>query len=795
MFARRKASLVKKAMELSVLCDCDVGLIIFGPGSASTQQGGPGGPGSGPGAGPRLYQFSSVAMDELLERYAAMVAEPHERRRGGELLRHYYELFPDADGVPESATAAAATAAAAAAAASDAFDRNGPSGVGLPSGPMGGVGPHGGGGGMAPLDGMLGSAGGGGARRPSDLGGLKRSRGPSPGLGELPAGGSGLMGPGPAGLRSFLPGPGTGAGLLPGGLHGAGSAAGLGPGGLPGPVRRLPGVGGAGGLPLEGIKAAGFLDKRNYPVSPRSEKAYEELTAAFDQLTALRSRRPGGGQGLPGSGLQPFVPSGGGGGGGGGFSLAAQQQQLQALIAAQQQHRAAAAAAASGASGGGAPAGGGGGGGGAKRFKPLSILVPEVASQPIIPTTGLTPLLASGAGGSGAPLPTASSAGAGRRSLSQGGMGGGGGLSDGGAAADDLGSLMLLGGGAGSSGGGGLQYRGSIDGSAANLLNVPSPLPAGGAAAVLFGSLDGGPLSVRSSSGNGMLLGGGGLSGFGGGGGGGLSGFGGGGGSLGGGLERNSSLAMALASPGGPMGLDSALRGLAPMDGLDWPSASPRSSAGGAGPGGAVDGDGGDFPDEAEPEGEGEEGEGEGGSGGMLLDGDEAGLIVRGTSLAKLAPHAREAALGPSPGGTPSGGATPVASEGAGAAAVGAAPPPHARAVGGGGPASSASNSGAFGAASASAAAAAAAAGSDPLGADGGAVDQRLPPGAEMAATGTGAAAATPSGRGPGLPSHLTMELSFSDLSSGFGSGSGLAAAAAAQEAEGEGTGEGRGMD
>lgn len=74
MFAKRKQSLIKKAMELSVLCDCDVGLIIFSPES------------SGPGMGAqRLYQYSSISMDELLERYAAAVAEPHERRKNGEV--------------------------------------------------------------------------------------------------------------------------------------------------------------------------------------------------------------------------------------------------------------------------------------------------------------------------------------------------------------------------------------------------------------------------------------------------------------------------------------------------------------------------------------------------------------------------------------------------------------------------------------------------------------------------------------------------------------------------------------
>ena len=35
---------------------------------------------------------------------------------------------------------------------------------------------------------------------------------------------------------------------------------------------------------LEGIKPAGFLDNQHYPVSPRSESAYADITAVFDRL-------------------------------------------------------------------------------------------------------------------------------------------------------------------------------------------------------------------------------------------------------------------------------------------------------------------------------------------------------------------------------------------------------------------------------------------------------------------------------------------------------------------------------
>lgn len=146
---------MRKAMELSVLCDCDVGLIVFGPPPTSNTappgstalgtsmpgppdgtspappagssqpgthslttgtpppqpdpqllagQAGTSGAAAGAAAGAAgavgppgevvilsssgrqcLYQFSSCGMEELLERYAAAVAEPHERRRNGEV--------------------------------------------------------------------------------------------------------------------------------------------------------------------------------------------------------------------------------------------------------------------------------------------------------------------------------------------------------------------------------------------------------------------------------------------------------------------------------------------------------------------------------------------------------------------------------------------------------------------------------------------------------------------------------------------------------------------------------------
>ena len=52
---------MKKAMELSVLCDCDIALIIFNSDS-------------------KLYQYSSTDMESILERYSKACHEPHERR-------------------------------------------------------------------------------------------------------------------------------------------------------------------------------------------------------------------------------------------------------------------------------------------------------------------------------------------------------------------------------------------------------------------------------------------------------------------------------------------------------------------------------------------------------------------------------------------------------------------------------------------------------------------------------------------------------------------------------------------
>lgn len=52
---------MKKAMELSVLCECEIAMVIF------NSQG-------------RLFQYSSTDMDAILQRYSRCCHEPHETR-------------------------------------------------------------------------------------------------------------------------------------------------------------------------------------------------------------------------------------------------------------------------------------------------------------------------------------------------------------------------------------------------------------------------------------------------------------------------------------------------------------------------------------------------------------------------------------------------------------------------------------------------------------------------------------------------------------------------------------------
>jgi hypothetical protein len=60
-FTKRKNGLMKKAMELSVLCGCDIALVIFNSNS-------------------KLFQYSSTDMDAILQKYSKMCNQPHEVR-------------------------------------------------------------------------------------------------------------------------------------------------------------------------------------------------------------------------------------------------------------------------------------------------------------------------------------------------------------------------------------------------------------------------------------------------------------------------------------------------------------------------------------------------------------------------------------------------------------------------------------------------------------------------------------------------------------------------------------------
>ncbi|XP_052608633.1 myocyte-specific enhancer factor 2B isoform X1 [Peromyscus californicus insignis] len=66
-FTKRKFGLMKKAYELSVLCDCDIALIIFN----SAQ---------------RLFQYASSDMDRVLLKYTEY-SEPHESRTNADILQ------------------------------------------------------------------------------------------------------------------------------------------------------------------------------------------------------------------------------------------------------------------------------------------------------------------------------------------------------------------------------------------------------------------------------------------------------------------------------------------------------------------------------------------------------------------------------------------------------------------------------------------------------------------------------------------------------------------------------------
>ncbi|XP_048432182.1 agamous-like MADS-box protein MADS3 isoform X2 [Pyrus x bretschneideri] len=72
-FSKRRNGLLKKAYELSVLCDAEVGLIVF-----STRG--------------KLYEFASAGMSKTLERYQRCSFTPHENSIERETQSWYQEV-------------------------------------------------------------------------------------------------------------------------------------------------------------------------------------------------------------------------------------------------------------------------------------------------------------------------------------------------------------------------------------------------------------------------------------------------------------------------------------------------------------------------------------------------------------------------------------------------------------------------------------------------------------------------------------------------------------------------------
>uniref|UniRef100_A0A6I8MXA5 Myocyte enhancer factor 2D n=1 Tax=Ornithorhynchus anatinus TaxID=9258 RepID=A0A6I8MXA5_ORNAN len=65
-FTKRKFGLMKKAYELSVLCDCEIALIIFNHSN-------------------KLFQYASTDMDKVLLKYTEY-NEPHESRTNTDII-------------------------------------------------------------------------------------------------------------------------------------------------------------------------------------------------------------------------------------------------------------------------------------------------------------------------------------------------------------------------------------------------------------------------------------------------------------------------------------------------------------------------------------------------------------------------------------------------------------------------------------------------------------------------------------------------------------------------------------
>ena len=74
-FTKRKNGLMKKAMELSVLCDCQIALVIFNSNN-------------------KLFQYSSGDIEKVLARFKADTVGPHEKRNNKDLFAQHFKSQP-----------------------------------------------------------------------------------------------------------------------------------------------------------------------------------------------------------------------------------------------------------------------------------------------------------------------------------------------------------------------------------------------------------------------------------------------------------------------------------------------------------------------------------------------------------------------------------------------------------------------------------------------------------------------------------------------------------------------------
>ena len=80
-FTKRKNGLMKKAMELSVLCDCQIALIIFNSNN-------------------KLFQYSSGDINQVLTRFKGDTIGPHEKRNNKDLFNQHFKNQPRNPDVP-----------------------------------------------------------------------------------------------------------------------------------------------------------------------------------------------------------------------------------------------------------------------------------------------------------------------------------------------------------------------------------------------------------------------------------------------------------------------------------------------------------------------------------------------------------------------------------------------------------------------------------------------------------------------------------------------------------------------